>query len=52
VLIPGYMSRKSASDRTLHPQFARPSSTLVSSASLRAYPGSHSLLLGVPSDSG
>jgi hypothetical protein len=41
-----------AVDRTLRPPFARPSSTLILSASLRAYPGSHSLILGVPSDSG
>jgi hypothetical protein len=39
-------------DRTLHPPFARPSSTMVSSASLRAYPGAHPLILGVPSDGG
>jgi hypothetical protein len=43
---------KLASDHTLRPPFARPSSTLVSSANLRAYPGSHSSILGVPSDSG
>jgi hypothetical protein len=39
-------------DRTLPPMFACPSSTLVSSVSLRAYPGSRSLKLGVPNDSG
>jgi hypothetical protein len=43
---------KFAGDRTLHTPFASASSTLVSSASLRAYPGWHSLVLGVPSDSG
>jgi hypothetical protein len=43
----GAMSGKSAIGRTLLPLIARPSSTLVSSASLRDDPGSHSLILGV-----
>jgi hypothetical protein len=37
-------ARKSVIDRTLHSQFARPSSSLVSSASLRVNPDSHSLI--------
>jgi hypothetical protein len=41
-----------ASDRTLLPPFARPSSIRVSSASLRVYAGSHYILLGVPIDIG
>jgi hypothetical protein len=52
VLIPGYLSGKLANGRTLHPPIARPSSTLVSSASLRAEPGSHSLIVDVHVDNG
>jgi hypothetical protein len=43
-VVPGYLSGESASGRTLHSPIARPSSTLVSSASLRASLGSHSFI--------
>jgi hypothetical protein len=51
-LVPGYMSGKPANGRTFPPPIARPSSTLVLSASLRADPDSHFLILGVHVDSG
>jgi hypothetical protein len=46
------MFGKSTSGRTLRPPVARPSSTLVSRASLCPYPSSHSLILGAYVDSG
>jgi hypothetical protein len=45
------LSGKPAGGRSLHPPIARRSSTLVSSASLRAYTCSQSLILGVHVDS-
>jgi hypothetical protein len=50
MLVPGYLYGTQAIDRTLLPPFGRSSSTLVSSVSLRACPGSQYLILGVPSD--
>jgi hypothetical protein len=47
VLVPGNLLGKSDSDHNLHSPFARPSMTLVSSASLRVDMDSHSLILGI-----